>query len=92
MNRERLLAGLIQQYLFVTVFRALAESAASEQASRLTSMQAAEQDIQERLDKLTQLHNQQRQQAITPAGHHRRAAGFGLGPCGAGRVGVQASW
>lgn len=65
MRRERLLAGLIQQYLFVTLFRALAESSASEQASRLTSMQAAEQDIEERLDQLTQQHNQQRQQAIT---------------------------
>ncbi len=65
MNRDRLLAGLIRQYLFVTMFRALAESAASEQASRLTSMQAAEQDIEDRLDDLTQQHNQQRQQAIT---------------------------
>ncbi len=65
MNRDRLLAGLIRQYLFVTMFRALAESAASEQASRLTSMQAAEKDIEDRLDDLTQQHNQQRQQAIT---------------------------
>ncbi len=65
MDRGKLTGRLIQQYLFVVVFRALAESLASEQASRLASMQVAEKDIGERLEELTKRHNQQRQQAIT---------------------------
>jgi F-type H+-transporting ATPase subunit gamma len=41
------------------------ESLASENASRLSSMQAAEKNIQERLDELTTKYQHQRQESIT---------------------------
>ena len=65
MPRERLLASLIRQYLFVSVFRACAESLASEHASRLESMQLAEKNIEEQLDELELHYQQRRQEAIT---------------------------
>jgi F-type H+-transporting ATPase subunit gamma len=65
MNSDRLFSALSRQYLFVSLCRALAESLASENASRLASMQAAERNIVERLQDLnTQVHRQ-RQNAIT---------------------------
>lgn len=65
MDREGLLSRLISQYLFVQVFRAYAESLASENTSRLLTMQVAEKNIQERLYELnTQYHNL-RQDSIT---------------------------
>jgi F-type H+-transporting ATPase subunit gamma len=39
MNWQSLFSSLIRQYLFVSLYRAVAESLASEQASRLASMQ-----------------------------------------------------
>jgi F-type H+-transporting ATPase subunit gamma len=60
-----LLSRLIQQYLFVSLFRACAESLASENASRIAAMQAAEKNIEERLDELHGSFNQLRQSAIT---------------------------
>ncbi|MEB3160344.1 MAG: F0F1 ATP synthase subunit gamma [Synechocystis sp.] len=63
--QSQLLAGLVQQYLYVSLYRATVESLASENASRLTSMQAAEQNIGDRLDELTINYRQQRQNAIT---------------------------
>ena len=65
MDRERLFRALIQQYLFVSLFRAIAESAASENASRLASMQGAEKNIREQLTELNSRYHQQRQMAIT---------------------------
>lgn len=62
---EHLLASLIRQYLFVTLYRACAESLASEDAGRLTSMQNAERNIKDRLDNLTTAYHHQRQHAIT---------------------------
>lgn len=38
MDQNRLFTALIRQYLFVSLYRALVESLASENASRLTSM------------------------------------------------------
>ncbi len=46
-NRESTLRALIREYLFVTLFRAFAESLASENASRLAAMQRAEKNIDE---------------------------------------------
>ena len=63
--QPQLLSGLIQQYLYVSLYRATVESLASENASRLMSMQAAEQNIGDRLDELTIHYRQQRQNAIT---------------------------
>lgn len=64
-ERRRLLSRLIRQYLFVSLFRACAESLASENASRIAAMQAAEKNIEERLDELRGSFNQLRQSAIT---------------------------
>ncbi|MDY6941699.1 MAG: F0F1 ATP synthase subunit gamma [Pseudomonadota bacterium] len=62
---ERLLSALIREFLFVSLFRACAESLASEHNSRLAAMYAAEKNIQERLEELGARYRQQRQQAIT---------------------------
>lgn len=65
MDWEALFSALIRQYLFVSLFRALAESLASENASRLSSMQAAEKNIRERLSDLTAQYRRERQSSIT---------------------------
>ena len=65
MSRERLFAALVRQHIFINLFRAFAQSLASENASRLVSMQGAEKNIDERMGELTTLYNQQRQKAIT---------------------------
>ncbi len=65
MEWGQLLSMLVRQYLFVSIYRALAESAASENASRLSSMQAAENNIQEQTEELTKRYHQKRQQSIT---------------------------
>lgn len=62
---EMLFSRLVRQYLFVSLYRTCAESLASEQASRLASMQGAQKNIEDRLDELTGAFNQQRQSAIT---------------------------
>jgi F-type H+-transporting ATPase subunit gamma len=65
MDRERLFSALIHQYLFVSLYRAFAESLASENAARLAAMQNAERNIEERLGELNRQYHQQRQTAIT---------------------------
>jgi F-type H+-transporting ATPase subunit gamma len=65
MDRARLLYDLLGQYLFVTLYQALAESLASENAARLAAMQAAENNIEERLKDLRLQYNQLRQSTIT---------------------------
>jgi len=61
---ERTLQALIREYLFISLFRACAESLASENTSRLAAMQRAEKNIDELLEDLNQHFNQQRQSAI----------------------------
>jgi len=65
MEWEALFSRLIRQYLFVSLYRAFAESLASENASRLASMQGAERNIEERLGELQGLFHRQRQMSIT---------------------------
>ena len=65
MSWENLFSGLIREYLFVKVYRAFAESLASENASRLFAMQRAEKNIEERLEELQRQYQQQRQMTIT---------------------------
>lgn len=65
MDPDRLMSGLVQQRLFVVIYRALAEALASEHASRLAAMQAAERNIDERRDDLHQLYRVRRQETIT---------------------------
>ena len=48
-DRRQLLSELASQYLLVSLYRACAESLASENASRIIAMQAAEKNIEERL-------------------------------------------
>jgi F-type H+-transporting ATPase subunit gamma len=65
MNEKDLLQVLIREYLFAGLFRAFAESLASENASRLSSMQVAERNIEDRLRALTSESRQFRQTSIT---------------------------
>ncbi len=65
MDRESLLQQLLNQYLFVTLFRACAESQASEHASRLAAMQSAQRNLDERLEEVTMVFRRARQNAIT---------------------------
>ncbi len=62
---QALFSGLIREYLFVALFRAFAQSLASENASRLASMQGAEKNIDEKLAELQNRFHQQRQMSIT---------------------------
>lgn len=65
MDEARLFQLLIREYLFVSLYRAFAESLASENASRLASMQVAERNIEDRLRSLTVEARQLRQTSIT---------------------------
>jgi F-type H+-transporting ATPase subunit gamma len=65
MDPDRLFSSLVRQYLFVSPYRACAESLASEIASRLAAMRGAERNIGERITELTSLFHQTRQMAIT---------------------------
>lgn len=65
MDWRELFSTLIRQHLFVSLYRAFAESMASENASRLASMQAAEKNIQDHLSVLAVEYHQGRQQSIT---------------------------
>ena len=61
---ETTLQALIREYLFISLFRACAESLSSENTSRLAAMQRAEKNIDELLDDLNQRFHRQRQSAI----------------------------
>lgn len=58
------LRALIREYLFVSIFRACAESLASENASRLAAMQRADKNINELLDGLQGTFQRLRQDGI----------------------------
>ena len=58
------LRALLREYLFVSLFRACAESLASENASRLAAMQRADQNIEELLEVLESTFQRSRQSAI----------------------------
>ncbi len=62
---QELFVHTTRQHIFVTLYRALAESLQSEHASRLASMQRAERNIEELLDDLVRRRNQLRQDGIT---------------------------
>lgn len=61
---ESTLQALIREYLFISLFRACAESLASENASRLAAMQRAEKNIDELLDDLGHTFHRLRQSGI----------------------------
>jgi F-type H+-transporting ATPase subunit gamma len=58
------LRALIREYLFVSLFRACAESLASENASRLAAMQRADKNIDELLEELNGAFHRLRQSGI----------------------------
>ena len=63
-DRVATLRALIREYLFVSLFRACAESLASENASRLAAMQRADRNIDELLEDLTRTFHRLRQSGI----------------------------
>jgi len=63
-DEAQLFQSLIREYLFVSLYRAFAESLAAENASRLASMQVAEKNIEERLRVLKGESRQVRQSSI----------------------------
>jgi F-type H+-transporting ATPase subunit gamma len=62
--RTTTLAALIGEYLFIRLFRACAESLASENASRLAAMQRAEKNIDELLRTMNATFHRLRQNSI----------------------------
>lgn len=65
MDAQRLFESLIREYLFVSLFRAFAESLTSENAARLASMQVAERNIEDHLKELGAEFRQAHQSSIT---------------------------
>ena len=62
---ERLLETLVPRHVNFQIWRALLESNAGEQASRMTAMDNASKNAGELIDELTQEMNKERQSAIT---------------------------
>jgi F-type H+-transporting ATPase subunit gamma len=60
-----LVAGLVSQFAYISLYRAAAESYASEQASRLVAMDNATRNTVRMVDDLTNLERRERQQEIT---------------------------
>lgn len=65
MDTSVLFSRLVQQFLFVSLFRACAESLAGENASRIAAMQSAERNIRDRIHILHTDYAQRRQTTIT---------------------------
>ncbi len=65
LSRIALLSGLVDEYAFVSLYRAMTESLASENGMRLQSMEAARSNIDESIEDLRQQARIQRQNEIT---------------------------
>jgi F-type H+-transporting ATPase subunit gamma len=65
MDADRLFSVIVKHYLIASLYRAFAESLASENASRLAAMQGAEKNIRDRIVSLRSEYHQARQVAIT---------------------------
>jgi F-type H+-transporting ATPase subunit gamma len=63
-DETRALSAFVREYLFVSIFRAVALSLASENASRLAAMQRAEKNIDELLEQSMRSFHRLRQSAI----------------------------
>ena len=63
-SREQTLRALVRDYLFVSLYKASAESLASENASRLAAMQRAEKNIDDLVRDLNQSFRRLRQTSI----------------------------
>lgn len=86
MDHDQLFKRLLRQYLFVTLFRACAESQASEHTSRLSAMQLAQRNLDDRLEEVTWAFRRARQGVIT-AELLDLAAGYEAITGGKGRMG-----
>jgi F-type H+-transporting ATPase subunit gamma len=64
-SEEEIFERLLPKYVEIQVFRALLESAASEQGARMMAMDSATRNAKEMIYKLTQVYNKTRQAAIT---------------------------
>jgi len=64
-DAEELLPQLIEEYVDLSVFRALLESAASEHGARMTAMRNASENADAMIDRLTLEMNRARQAEIT---------------------------
>lgn len=65
MDKETLLSNLLQQYFFLTLYRAFCYSLVSENTSRINSMNSAEKNIEERLNEFNFMYRMKRQSGIT---------------------------
>ena len=65
MFSKDLISSLLRQYFFISLYRSFGESLASENASRLASMQVAEKNIEERLGEFRHQFQHKRQSEIT---------------------------
>ncbi len=74
-----LVAGLISEYVFISLYRIAAESFASEQASRLVAMDGATRNTEKMLKTLAELESRQRQEQITRQVLELIAARFATG-------------
>ena len=63
-GRERTLQAFVREYLFVSLFKACAESLAAENANRLAAMQRAEKNIDDLVGDLNQTFRRLRQTSI----------------------------
>ncbi len=63
-GRRSTLSALVREYLFISLFRACAESLASENASRLAAMDRADKNINELLEELHSTFHRLRQSGI----------------------------
>ncbi|WP_426370281.1 F0F1 ATP synthase subunit gamma [Pseudocolwellia sp. HL-MZ7] len=63
-DNDKTIRALIREYIFISLYRACAESLASENASRLSAMQRAEKNIEELLEKLDKEFHVLRQNTI----------------------------
>lgn len=64
-EKQEIISELIRQYFFITLYRTFCFSLASENASRLASMQSAEKNIDDQLEELNNLFRRKRQNNIT---------------------------
>jgi F-type H+-transporting ATPase subunit gamma len=65
LSQDEMFTHLLHQHLFVSFYRAFAQSMAGENAARLIAMQAAEKNILEMEEELLALFREQRQASIT---------------------------
>jgi F-type H+-transporting ATPase subunit gamma len=65
MDASELVAALVKQLLFVSIYKAFSESLSAENNSRLVAMQLAERKITEMIDELTKAYWSRRQVNIT---------------------------